>query len=273
MTPPSAALIAALMSLAVFAGAPASAADSAKSTPSSASAPDDLKRAQAFLDRAVAHYQANDKNALAAFSRIGDFVDGDLYVYVVGADGTMVASGGPSITLVGRDVRNLKDTEGKLFIVEMMEGARTKGGGSVDYRWLNREHGKVERKVAHYRQVGDAIIAVGYYVPRGAPQEARALLQRAVAATTSDPAAAIARFNDMNGGFVEDDLYVFVVGLKDKVMHAHGAMPRLIGRDAGELRDVNGKPIIRQMIDIVTAKGAGELQYVWPSIRATAGRK
>lgn len=147
----------------------------------------------------------------------------------------------------------------------MIEAARQKGGGAVEYRWLNREHGKVERKVAHYRQVGDAIVAVGYYVPRGAPQEARALLQRAVEATTGDARAAMARFNDMNGGFVEDDLYVFVVGLKDRIMHAHGTMPRLIGRDVGELRDVEGKPIIRQMIDIVIAKGKGELQYTWPN--------
>lgn len=268
MTKTIAAFSALCLTLALLAGPPATAAEGnlvIAANVAVAPLADEVKRAQALLDRAAAHYQANGKNALAAFSRIGDFVDGDLYVYAIGNDGTMIASGGPSITLVGRDVRNLKDAAGKPFFAEMIENARQKGGGAVEYRWLNREHGKVERKVAHYRQVGDAIIAVGYYIPRGAAEEGKALLQRAVVATTRDPVAAIASFNDMNGGFVEDDLYVFVVGLKDKVMHAHGAMPRLVGRDTGELRDVNGKPIIRQMIDIVNAKGAGELQYVWPN--------
>lgn len=268
MTKTIAAFNALCLALALLAGPPATAAEvNLVIAANVAVAPpaDEVKRAQALLDRAAAHYRANGKNALAAFSRIGEFVDGDLYVYVVGNDGTMLASGGPSITLVGRDVKAYKDTDGKLFFAEMIEAARQKGGGAVEYRWLNREHGKVERKVAHYRQIGDAIVAVGYYVPRGAPQEARALLQRAVEATTGDARAAMARFNDMNGGFVEDDLYVFVVGLKDRIMHAHGTMPRLIGRDVGELRDVEGKPIIRQMIDIVNAKGKGELQYTWPN--------
>lgn len=275
MTQTIASLGALCVSLALVAGPAAVAADSAAvgmsastaGTTSNAAATSagDVKRAQALLERAAAHYRANGKNALAAFSRVGEFVDGDLYVYVLSNEGTMLASGGPSFTLVGRDCRPLKDVDGKLFFVEMIDNARQKGGGAVEYRWLNREHGKVERKVTHYRQVGDAIVAVGYYIPRGAPQEARALLQRAVAATTSDVRAAIARFNDINGGFIEDDLYVFVVGLNDRVMHAHGTMPRLVGRDVSELRDVEGKPIIRQMIDIVNANGKDELQYTWPN--------
>lgn len=265
MTNPIQALIVICLSLTALAGIPASAAEgdtaNALSTPSS----DDGTRAKALLDRAVAHYQANGEKALAAFSRAGEFVDGDLYVYVVGNNGTMQASGGPSIILVGHDVNNLKDAEGKLFIKEMMDGAKIQGGGAVEYRWLNREHGKVERKVTQYRKVGDVIVAVGYYIPRAAQQEAKALLKRATEVMTKDATAAIVRFNDMNGGFTEDDLYVFVVGLKDRIMHAHGSMPRLIGRNADDLRDVNGKPIIRQMIDIVKAKGSGELQYTWPN--------
>lgn len=251
--------------LMTLAGMPASAAESDAGKAVVVASTSDAARAQALLDRAVAYYSANGERAFATFSRVGEFIDGDLYVYVFGENGVMQASGGPSSSLVGRDVRDVKDAGGKLLFREMLEGAKAKGGGSVEYRWLNREHGKVERKVAFYRKVGDIILAVGYYIPRATPQEARALLAKAVEATTKDPKNAIARINEMNGVFNEDDLYVFIVGIDDKIMHAHGAMPRLIGRKVDDLRDLDGKFIIRQMIDIVKSKGSGELQYTWPN--------
>jgi len=251
------------MSLVMLLGGPAAAADGQSGKAPAAPAAADAQRAQALLERAVKHYRANPEKALVAFSLVGDFMDGDLYVYVVGEDGVLRASGGPSVTLVGRDVRQVQDAGGTLLFKDMLDGAKLRGEGSIAYRWLNREHGKVERKVAYYRKVGDAIVAVGYYMPRAAPQAAKALLSKSVDAMTSNPKEAIVRFNDMNGGFIEDDLYVFVVGIDDKIMYAHGAMPRLIGRKVDNLHDVDDKFVVREMIDIVKTKGSGELQYTW----------
>ena len=243
----------------------ASAADKPMEPFVSSESKDDALRAQALLDKAVTYYNANSKDALAEFSLVGKFIDGDLYVYVVSEDGVMLASGGPSVALVGRNVRKFKDVDGKELFAEILDGAKKNGGGKVEYRWLNREHGKVEHKVTYYRKVSDVIVAVGYYIPRGASQAAKTLLARAVEAIKNDPEDAIARFDDMNGGFVEDDLYVFVVGIKDGVMHAHGAMPKLIGRKVDNLLSDDGKPIIRQMINIAKAKVRGELSYTWPN--------
>jgi len=264
VTTPTSSLFAIITFLMGFACIPALAAD-VPGTNAAVPAAEDATRAQALLDRAVEHYRRSSEKSLAAFCRAGEFIDGDLYVYVVDANGVMQASGGPSLALVGRDVRNLKDANGKLFIKEMLDDAKIHGAGSIEYRWLNREHGKVERKIAYYRKEADAIVAVGYYIPRAAPEEAKALMARAVEAMTKDPREAIVRFSDMNGGFVEDDLYVFVVGLDDNIMHAHGAIPRLIGRNVADLHDADGKPIIRRMLDIVRAKGSGKLQYTWPN--------
>lgn len=263
MTKPTHPLLIIVFLLLALAGVPASAAEGHTKESVVASSTDDAVRAQALLDRAVEHYRANGEKAFAAFSRAGEFIDGDLYVYVLGEEGVMKASGGPSITLVGRDVRNVKDAEGKLLFKEMFEGATAQGGGSIEYRWLNRKHGKVERKVTYYRKAGSVIIAVGYYIPHASQQAARALLTRSAEAMAKNAEEAIAHFNDVNGGFIEDDLYVFVVGLNDKIMYAHGATPRLVGRNVEDLRDVDGKPIVRQMIDIVKAKGSGKLQYTW----------
>jgi cytochrome c len=62
----------------------------------------DSHRANALLVKAVAEFKAKGDVALAEFSRQGAYVDGDLYIYVVDTSGVMLASGGPSVSLVGK---------------------------------------------------------------------------------------------------------------------------------------------------------------------------
>lgn len=228
-----------------------------------AGATDEGPRAQALLTKAVAYYKDKKDLALGTFSRQGDFINGNLYVYVLDAKGTMLASGGSSSVLIDRNVADMKDAAGKPFFREMLDTAKVKGSGSVEYRWLNRKDNKVERKVAYFEQVDDRIIAVGYYLPHGSAKQAKALLDRAATAVKEDPTKALAAFSDLNGNFIEDDLYVFVIGLDDARFRAHGALPRLIGSNALALRDANGKEFIRDMLNRVKDKDQGEIEYAW----------
>ena len=223
----------------------------------------DAKRAQALLARAVDYYKGNKDRALAAFMRAGEFINGDLYVYVIDLNGQMLASGGSSSALIGRNIADMRDAAGKPFFREMIDTAKSKGSGMVEYRWLNRADRKIERKAAYYQKVDDRIIAVGFYIPRASAEQAKTLLEQAATAVKENPLSAIAAFNDLNGKFIQDDLYVFAIDLKDGKFVAHGATPRLIGTDALELKDPTGKPIIKEMIAIVQAKGQGALDYQW----------
>jgi cytochrome c len=226
-------------------------------------AQNDAKRARALLDKAADYYKGNKDRALAAFSRVGEFTSDDLYVYVIGINGQMLASGGSSSALIGRDVSGMRDAAGKLFFREMIDTAQSKGSGTVEYRWLNQVDRKVESKVTYYTKVDDRIIAVGFYIPRATPEQAKAMLEQAVKAVESDPRTAFASFNDLHGTFVQDDLYVFVVDLKEYKFRAHGANPRLVYTDALELKDPTGDPIIKKMIAIAKTKGQGSLEYKW----------
>jgi cytochrome c len=223
----------------------------------------DAKRAQALLARAVDYYKGNKDRALAAFSRAGEFINGDLYVYVVGTNGQMLASGGSSSALIGRDISDLRDATGKAFIREMIDTAKTKGAGTVEYRWLNRSDRKIERKVVNYQKVDDRIIAVGFYIARASQEQAKTLLDQAANAITIDSAAAYTLFNDLNGKFIQDDLYVFVIDLKDSKFRAHGATPRLVGTDALDLKDPTGMPLLKKMIANAKTSGYGTLEYHW----------
>ena len=211
---------------------------------------DEARRAEALLQRAVTHLRTEGTRALSDFSVSGRFVDGDLYVYLLDTAGVLQASGGASFHMIGRNVLEYRDPDGRPLFAEILAGARKNGHGLIHYRWLNPQRGTVERKAAYYQAVDGNIVAVGYYAPRATPEQAMSILWRAVDELQRRGPASFDAFNDLNGGFVRDDTYVFVVGIKDQRMHAHGANPRLVGRKVAELKDAGGKPIIEQMLQI-----------------------
>ncbi len=235
----------------------------APSSAAAAAATDDAQRAQALLARAVDAYRQQGDGVFAAFNGPVEFVDRELYVWVLGTDGVMLASGGSSAALIGRKVANMRDAFGTPFFYDMLEKAKTSDTGVVQYRWLNRLHHKPERKVTYFHKVGERLLAVGYYIPRASPEQATAMLERAVAALQADPAKAVAAFNDLNGGYIEDDLYVFAVALDDGKFLAHGVSPRLVGTNSYLLTDRNGTPVVRLMVDALRSSDSGELDYAW----------
>ena len=59
---------------------------------------------------------------------------------------------------------------------------------------------------------------------------------------------AYAAFNDPKGGFVKGQYYVYVVGL-DGMMFANGGAPGVLaGKNAYDLHDAAGKPLIRELL-------------------------
>jgi cytochrome c len=123
----------------------------------------DAARAQYLLQRAVALYKEIKDLALAHFSPQGEFVDDELYVYVISTKGVLLASGGKTSSVIGTNGADQKDAVGKPFIREMLDKARKNGSGTVEYHWLNPVTNKTEPKVAYFQKVGDRIIVVSYY--------------------------------------------------------------------------------------------------------------
>jgi len=234
------------------------------------------RQASALLDRAAIYLQAKGpEQALAGFKDPeGGFVDGQHYLFVLDRKGTMVASNGASRALVGLNVMDLKDAAGTPFIRNIVEGAKQADSGQVKYHWLNPVDNKVENKTSLYRQVGDYILAVGYYIPRSTAEQAQKMLDKAVALIKrSGDEAAFQAFNDPQGGFIMGDEYVFVIGLEDGRYRASGASPNLVGVDVREITDAAGTPLFQQMIDLAKDKGAGTVEYVWRNPATNAVEK
>ena len=120
--------------------------------------------AKALLDKAVVFYKANGQDkAFAAFNDSkGQFVSKDLYIFALDMNGKIL-SHGANAGLIGKDMMGTKDADGKLFMKEMVETAKTKGKGTVDYKWENPKTKIVEQKSSYVEKVDGVVLGCGYY--------------------------------------------------------------------------------------------------------------
>jgi signal transduction histidine kinase len=225
--------------------------------------PEQGPAAKALLEKAVSRYQQAGDKAFAEFSRQGEFVDGERYVFVVDTKGVMLASGGPSVVLIGRDVSEVLEPDLQKAFTHVLQTPESGGVQQAEYRWNNWADGKVERKRVYFQRVGERILAVGYYVPRASAEQARALLDKAVSELGRDEKGTLNAINNLRGGFVQDDLYVFVVDLNSKRYVAHGTNLRLINTDFRKVKDPEGKPVGEPMLELLANRDSGEYEYRW----------
>ncbi|MBO3275640.1 cache domain-containing protein [Pseudomonas schmalbachii] len=221
------------------------------------------QRARQLLEKAVAYYKQEGDKSFAAFSRQGEFIDGELYVYVLNNDGVMLASGGPSVMLIGRNILPSLDPTLRDDFQKALKQSESGKIEEADYRWKNWSDGRVERKHTYYQRVDDRIFAVGYYIPRAEPAQAQALLEKTVAEVAKDPQATFKRINDLDKAFIEDDLYAFVIDLNTSKYVAHGFNTRMVGTDFNNVKDPAGKPVGRDMLELAKSKGEGTYDYQW----------
>lgn len=120
--------------------------------------------AVAMVQKAVAYIKANGKEkALAEFSNpSGQFKDRDLYIFVVDAGGKMLAHGA-NPKLIGKNLMELKDVDGKLFVKEYLALAQSKGKGWTDYKWPNPSTSAIDLKSSYVEKVDDFVVGCGIY--------------------------------------------------------------------------------------------------------------
>jgi cytochrome c len=94
------------------------------------------------------------------------------------------------------------------------------------------------------------------------PLKAKAMLDRAEEEVQKNPSKAFTTFNDPKGGFVDGELYVFVIDMAGKYM-ASGGNPKLTGSNALNTKDAAGKPLFQEMIAATRAKPDALVAYTW----------
>ena len=119
----------------------------------------------ALVKKGMAYLKANGpEKSYAAFNEPqGAFVDRDLYLFVFDMTGKTLAHGANK-KLLGKNLIELKDADGKAFLKEFIDVANKKGKGWVDYKWPHPQTKAIESKSSYVEKLDDGtLIGVGIY--------------------------------------------------------------------------------------------------------------
>lgn len=120
--------------------------------------------ATAMVKKGVAFMKSNgkDKGHAEISNKEGQFKDRDLYLVVYGLDG-VVRAHGANEKMIGKNLIDLKDVDGKAFVKERVELAQAKGTFWQDYKFTNPVSKKIEPKSMYCEKLEDAVVCGGIY--------------------------------------------------------------------------------------------------------------
>lgn len=87
----------------------------------------------------------------------------DLYVVVYDLNGKCLAHGQNPKFLVGKDLIGMKDPDGKAYVKERVELAKTKSQFWQDYKFSNPLTKKIEPKSMYMERMGNFLVGCGVY--------------------------------------------------------------------------------------------------------------
>ena len=122
------------------------------------------KEAEALVKKAIAQIKDNREKAFAEISNPhGPYVDRDLYLVVYRTDGTNLAHGFNQ-KFIGKNMIELKDMDGKEYMRERMDWAKTKASFWQDLKFVDPLSKKIEPKQTYCEKAAaDLLVCGGIY--------------------------------------------------------------------------------------------------------------
>ncbi|CAK0758608.1 Histidine kinase [Gammaproteobacteria bacterium] len=120
--------------------------------------------AEAMAAKAITHIrQVGAEKAYADFTaRDPAFIDRDLYVVVYDFTGRPVAHG-MNPKMVGKNLMEMKDPDGKAFVRERVDLARSQGHFWQDYKFTDPLTKKILPKSMYCERLEETAVCVGIY--------------------------------------------------------------------------------------------------------------
>jgi signal transduction histidine kinase len=123
------------------------------------------KDAISMAERGAAMVKAKGKDEV--MKRISakdpDFVQGSLYIDMRDVKTGIVLAHPYNPSIVGKDLTDVPDANGKKYRREIIELASAKGKGWVDYQYKNPNTGKIEPKTTYILLVDGVVLEAGLY--------------------------------------------------------------------------------------------------------------
>ena len=121
--------------------------------------------AEAMVQKAVKFMKANgkDKTYAEIDKKDGQFTDRDLYLVAYGLDG-MVRAHGAHAKMIGKNLIDIKDVDGKPFVKERVELAKKGHPFWQDYKFVNPVSHNIEPKTMYCVPEDDLVLCGGVYL-------------------------------------------------------------------------------------------------------------
>lgn len=223
---------------------------------------------KAFVKQAVSHLRSQGSDVafrdFTSFS--GGFVKGPLRIFVYNLDGVMLADGQNPL-LIGQNLMNARDADGKYIVREILKAAKeaaglssskpTESSGIVTFK----DRGAYKVVYVEYVEVPDGkyIIGAGFW-PLSKEHAARSLLEKAFGELERKTAVdAFRSFSSEWGGFVRGDLFIRVY-TDDGFCLVNGLDTERIWNDETKALDEDGFPIFEKLRS-TALQGGGEVDY------------
>lgn len=92
-----------------------------------------------------------------------EFLQGELYIDMRDVKTGVVLAHPVNPSIVGKDLVDVPDANGKKYRREIIELAAAKGKGWVNYMYKNPVSGKIEPKTTYILREGDVVLEAGLY--------------------------------------------------------------------------------------------------------------
>ncbi|MCK9580805.1 MAG: cache domain-containing protein [Methanoregula sp.] len=244
------------------------------SVASSSDAPSTTQEIRDFVDSAAAYAGMYGKDtALATFSNTsGPFTNGDLYIYALDYSGAALALPYQP-QLVDTNFFNLQDASGRYYTRTEIQLAE-EGGGYLLFQYPDPARNYTVRyKISYVRPVDDTYwVGAGIYTSEDklVDQEHRQFVADAKSyATTHGKDKALAEFNNPDGLFTRDDLYIFADDYNGTVL-AWPYRPDQVGINRFNATDAMGTHQIQAILNTArTGNGMVDYYTVNPATNTT----
>ena len=124
------------------------------------------EEAIALVKAGVAMMREHGRDALVAeINKLGKgkFLNRDLYLSAYDTNTFRVIAHGSNPRVIGQNAEQVKDTDGRHFINEMIAIAKSQGGGWMHYKWAHPITNEDMKKNAYFEKCDDLVITCGVY--------------------------------------------------------------------------------------------------------------
>jgi cytochrome c len=114
--------------------------------------PKEAKQIVALVEKAAALTESKGKAAFPEFQEKGsEWLKGETYIFIADMNGTILMHpANPEHET--KSILDMKDANGKTFMREFVETAKTKGSGWVEYMWPKPGEKKPSKKLSYIKR-------------------------------------------------------------------------------------------------------------------------